>query len=148
MPKTQEKTTIKKETDSLKFKGRFFYANGKRKTSIARVRLYENGKGDIFINNHPINEYFYGTLIGNVKSPLKLVDLQKRFDISVNVQGGGISSQSDAVRHGISKALILFDSALRTVLKKAGFITRDARVKERKKFGLHRARRAPQWAKR
>ena len=148
MPKIQEKTTSKIENESAKFKGRFFYANGKRKTSIARVHLYENGKGDIFINNHPINEYFYGILISNVKSPLKIVDLQKRFDISANVKGGGVSSQSDAVRHGIAKALIQFDPSLRTALKKAGFITRDARVKERKKFGLHRARRAPQWAKR
>lgn len=128
-------------------KGRYFYANGKRKTSVARVRLYE-GKGEIVVNEKPMKEYFFGSLIGNIKAPLKLVDLLKRFDISVKVHGGGVSSQSDAIRHGIAKALIEFDPALRTALKRAGFITRDSRVKERKKFGLHRARRAPQFSKR
>ncbi len=129
-------------------KDRYFYANGKRKTSVARVRLYENGKGEITVNDMPVNEYFFGSLIGNVKSPLKLVDMAKRFDVSVKVVGGGVSSQADAVRHGIAKALTVFDPALRAALKKAGLISRDSRVKERKKFGLHGARRAPQWAKR
>jgi len=137
---TEEKTTERTE--------RYFYANGKRKTSVARVRLYEKGKGKIIVNEQPATEYFHGTLIGNLKSPLKLVDMLKNFDISAKVNGGGISSQSDAVRHGIAKALIVFDPALRTTLKRAGLLTRDARVKERKKFGLHGARRAPQWAKR
>lgn len=139
--------TKTKEKTSTEFKGQYHYASGKRKTSIARVRLYD-GKGEIIVNDRPLGEYFFGTLIGNVKSPLKLVDMLKRFDISVKVQGGGLSSQSDAVRHGISKALIAFDPALRGALKRAGFITRDSRIKERKKFGLHRARRAPQWSKR
>lgn len=147
MAKKIEETTEKSEKTSMERKGRYFYANGKRKTSIARVRLYE-GKGEIIVNNHPIEDYFFGTLIGNVKAPLKLVDMLKRFDITVKVSGGGISSQADAVRHGIAKALTVFDPALRTPLKRAGFLTRDARVKERKKFGLHRARRAPQWSKR
>ncbi len=129
-------------------KGTYYYANGKRKTSIARVRLHEKGKGEITVNDRSLNEYFFGTLIGNVKSPLKLVDMLKRFDVSVKVIGGGVNSQSDAVRHGIAKALIVFDPALRTVLKRAGLISRDSRVKERKKPGLHGARRAPQWAKR
>lgn len=148
MPKTQEKIIPKEEKVSAKFKGRYFYASGKRKTSIARVRLFADGKGNIVINDQPIEDYFFGTLIGNVKSPLKSVDLLKHFDISAHVQGGGISSQADAVRHGIAKALITFDPALRVTLKRAGFLTRDARIKERKKFGLKRARRAPQWAKR
>lgn len=148
MPKTEEKTIIKEEKITTKFKGRYFYACGKRKTSIARVRLYENGKGDIIVNNHPIEEYFFGTMIGSVKSPLKLVDMLKSFNISAYATGGGISSQADAVRHGIAKALMESDPALRGILKKAGFLTRDSRIKERKKFGLHRARRAPQWAKR
>jgi small subunit ribosomal protein S9 len=129
------------------FKGRYHYANGKRKTSIARVRLYD-GKGEIVVNEQPLNDYFFGSLVGNVKSPLKLVDLMKRFDISVKVTGGGVSSQADAVRHGISKALLVFDPALRSTLKAAGLLTRDSRVKERKKFGLHGARRAPQFSKR
>lgn len=128
-------------------KGRYHYANGKRKTSVARVRLYD-GKGEIIVNNASLADYFHGILIGNVKAPLKLVDMLKRFDISVRVVGGGVSSQADAVRHGIAKALMVFDPALRAPLKKAGYITRDSRAKERKKFGLRRARRAPQWSKR
>lgn len=126
----------------------YFYANGKRKTSVARVRLYAEGKGDILVNGKPMKEYFFGALVGNVLAPLKLVDLQKSFDITVVVTGGGVSSQADAVRHGIAKALLEYDPNLRLTLKKAGLLTRDSRVKERKKFGLKRARRAPQWAKR
>jgi len=138
----------KKEETMEKNPNRYFYANGKRKTAVARVRLYENGTGKIVVNEQPIDDYFFGILIGNVKSPLKLTTTQKTFDISVKVIGGGISSQSDAVRHGIAKALLEFDPGFRADLKKAGFLTRDSRVKERKKFGLKRARRAPQWAKR
>ena len=145
---TAAKETPVKDQTMAKKAGRYFYANGKRKTAIAQVRLYEKGKGDILINNHPLDDYFFGTLIGNVLFPLKLVNLQKTFDVLVRVQGGGISAQSDAVRHGISKALTVYDPALRSVLKKAGLISRDSRVKERKKPGLKRARRAPQWAKR
>ncbi len=139
--KTEEKTSMQR-------KGKYYYANGKRKTSVARVRLYEKGKGGIIVNNQPVSDYFFGTLIGNIKAPLKLVDMLKSFDITAKVNGGGVSSQADAIRHGIAKALIVFDPNLRAVLKKAGLLTRDARVKERKKFGLHRARKAPQWSKR
>jgi small subunit ribosomal protein S9 len=128
-------------------KGRYYYANGKRKTSAARVRLYE-GKGDILVNDKKMEDYFFGTLIGSVKAPLKLVNMLKNFDITVKVTGGGVSSQADAARHGIAKALIVFDPVLRATLKRAGFLTRDSRTKERKKFGLKRARRAPQWSKR
>jgi small subunit ribosomal protein S9 len=142
MPKTVDKTIPKED------KGRYFYANGKRKTSIARVRLYPDGKGEIIVNEKPLNDYFFGSLIGNVKSPLKLTDSLKHFNITATVIGGGISSQADALRHAISKALIIYDPILRAILKKEGYLTRDARVKERKKPGLHRARRAPQWAKR
>jgi small subunit ribosomal protein S9 len=133
---------------NMQLDGKYYYANGKRKTSVAMVRLYDNGKGNVLVNGLPIEQYFFGILIGNVLAPLKLVNLQKHFNITVVVQGGGVSSQADAVRHGIAKALLVFDSTLRGVLKKAGYITRDSRVKERKKFGLKRARRAPQWAKR
>ena len=147
VPKTAEKTTTKDEKPSKERKGRYYYANGKRKTSIARVRLYE-GKGEMIVNAKDIKEYFFGTLIGNVKAPLKLVDMLKRFDITAKVVGGGVSSQADAVCHGIAKALTVFDPALRAPLKRAGFLTRDSRIKERKKFGLKRARRAPQWSKR
>ena len=144
-----EEDNTKQDKDLLmKHKGHYFYANGKRKTAIARVRLYEKGKGNIIVNNQPIEDYFFGTLIGNIKAPLKLTKLQKTFDITVKVVGGGISSQSDAVRHGIAKAILVFDPSLRPTLKKVGFLTRDSRIKERKKYGLKRARRAPQWSKR
>jgi small subunit ribosomal protein S9 len=142
--KIQEKTPAEK----TERKDHFFYALGKRKSSIAHVRLYENGKGEITVNGHPIADYFFGELIGDVKAPLKLVDLMKRFDVVAEAIGGGISSQADAVRHGVSKALVVFDPSLRLILKRAGFITRDSRAKERKKPGLKRARRAPQWSKR
>lgn len=132
----------------MKKDGHYFYANGKRKTSVARVRLYENGKGEIIVNNKLITEYFFGELIPSVKAPLKIANALKLFDITALVTGGGVSSQADAVRHGISKALLEYDPELRPQLKKAGFLTRDSRVKERKKPGLKRARRAPQWAKR
>lgn len=127
----------------------YFYASGKRKTSIARVRLYPNGKGDIVVNEKPSQEYF--TLLtskGIIYSPLKLTGTNKQFDVSIKVCGGGISSQAEAVRHGIARALLEFDPGLRATLKKAGFLTRDARIKERKKPGLKRARRAPQFSKR
>lgn len=133
---------------AMKRDSHYFYANGKRKTSVARVRLYENGKGDIIVNNRPADEYFFGELISSIKAPLKIANALKIFDITALIKGGGVSSQADALRHGISKALLEYDPALRSELKKAGFLTRDARVKERKKPGLKRARRSPQWAKR
>lgn len=145
MPKAETKPAVSTPTQR---QGANYYANGKRKSAIARVRLYVDGKGDISINGNSIDDYFFGTLIGNAKSPLKLTNTLKHFDIIAYVQGGGISAQSDAVRHAISKGLLAYDPALRPDLKRAGFLTRDARVKERKKFGLKRARRAPQWSKR
>ncbi len=146
--KVAGKRKQKKDMSLMKKDGRYFYANGKRKTSVARVRLYENGKGEIIVNNKPVDDYFFGELIGSIKAPLKIANALKLFDITALIQGGGISSQADALRHGISKALLEYDPELRSELKKAGFLTRDSRVKERKKFGLKRARRAPQWAKR
>jgi len=137
-----------KEKNLMVREGKYFYANGKRKTSVARVRMYENGKGEIAVNNKPVDEYFFGSLIGNVTAPLKLANATKMFDITVLVVGGGVSSQSEAIRHGISKALLEYDPELRKMLRQAGFLTRDSRNKERKKPGLKRARRAPQWAKR
>ncbi len=127
---------------------KYHYACGKRKTSIASVRLIENGTGKVVVNEQPMEEYFYGVLIGLVKAPLKLVGKTKAYDLSVKVQGGGKSSQAEAVRHGISKALVEADMLNRPTLKKAGFLIRDSRVKERKKPGLKKARRSPQWAKR
>lgn len=127
----------------------YLYAAGKRKTAIARVKLFPRGKGVITVNNKPLNEYFkLLTSTGVITSPLKLTGLHKEFDISVKVLGGGISAQAEAIRHGIARALLLYNDTLRATLKKAGFLTRDARSKERKKPGLKRARRAPQFSKR
>jgi len=128
---------------------RYFYANGKRKTSIAKVRLVPKGDGSIIINERPLKDFFaIAEQRAAVLAPLKIVGKDKDFAISVVVTGGGATGQSEAIRHGIAKALIEIDPLLRTTLKKAGFLTRDPRVKERKKPGLKRARRGPQWAKR
>jgi small subunit ribosomal protein S9 len=140
---TPAKTATKKSLQE------FLYAAGRRKTSVARVRIYPKGKGIVVVNGKPINEYF--TQITSkeiITSPLKAAGLTKDFDVSVKVAGGGMSSQADAIRHGIARALLLFDDTLRTTMKKAGYLTRDARSKERKKPGLKRARRAPQFSKR
>lgn len=128
--------------------GKYFYASGKRKCSIATVRLYK-GNGVITVNNKPISEYFVlKVLIGVVKSPLKLTGMDGKYDVTANVLGGGIHSQADAIRHGIAKALVEADPLNKHTIKQAGMLTRDPRVKERKKFGLKRARRAPQFSKR
>ncbi|MEK7523433.1 MAG: 30S ribosomal protein S9 [Patescibacteria group bacterium] len=129
--------------------GTYFYANGKRKTSVAGVRLYQNGKGVITINGRTFENYFpVFTDQDKIMAPLRMANTLKTFDIVVQVHGGGIHSQAEAVRHGVSKALLEHDSNLRTTLKPMGFLTRDSRIKERKKYGLKRARRAPQFSKR
>ncbi|MBP0969299.1 MAG: 30S ribosomal protein S9 [Oscillospiraceae bacterium] len=126
----------------------FFAGTGRRKTSVARVRLY-NGTGVITVNGREINDYFgLDTLKYIVNQPLELTNTTGKFDVVVNVQGGGIAGQAGAIRHGISRALLLYDENLRPELKKAGFLTRDPRMKERKKYGLKAARRAPQFSKR
>ncbi|HCW32696.1 MAG: 30S ribosomal protein S9, small subunit ribosomal protein S9 [Candidatus Peregrinibacteria bacterium GW2011_GWF2_39_17] len=133
----------------LRFNGPNYYAHGKRKTSIARVRLYPKGQGRILINNISYREYLTIKETHEIViSPLMLCDQVKNVDIAVKVEGGGPHSQAEAIRHGISKALQTFNPEFRPVLKKAGFLTRDSRIKERKKFGLKRARRAPQFSKR
>jgi len=127
----------------------YYYGTGKRKTAVARVRLYKNGKGDLTINDIEGKKYFpLSKLHATIESPLKLVSLNKKFDITVKVDGGGVVSQAEALRHGIARALLKYDEALRITLKRAGFLTRDSRVKERKKPGLKKARRAPQFSKR
>lgn len=129
-------------------KGKYSYAHGKRKTAIALVKLYP-GKGDITINEKSIDQYCtVKTLIGLIKTPLKITDNRNKFDIYVKVVGGGINAQAEAIRHGISKALVEIDPTYKSILKKEGLITRDSRIKERKKFGLKRARKAPQFSKR
>jgi small subunit ribosomal protein S9 len=132
----------------MTFTGTYFYANGKRKTAVARVRLYK-GTGRIVINEMDAKEYF-GTkeLADLLHGPLKVTNTDGDWDISVKVTGGGKASQADAVRHGIAKALLAADADYRAVLKPEGYITRDSRIKERKKFGLKKARRAPQFSKR
>lgn len=125
-----------------------YYGTGRRKKSIARVRLVP-GEGNITINKRDIEEYFnYETLKREVRQPLTLTDTLSKFDVIATVNGGGFTGQAGALRHGISRALVKADEGLRGTLKKAGFLTRDARAKERKKYGLKAARRAPQFSKR
>lgn len=126
----------------------YFYGTGRRKKSVARVRVYA-GSGKITINNRDIDDYFgLETLKLIVRQPLALTDTADKFDIVCNVQGGGVTGQAGAIRHGLSRALLQYDENLRPALKKAGFLTRDPRMKERKKYGLKGARRAPQFSKR
>ncbi len=125
-----------------------FHGTGRRKKSIARVYLTP-GKGNIVINKRPIDEYFgLETLKVIVRQPLAATDTADKFDILVNVKGGGYTGQAGAIRHGIARALLTVDADYRPVLKKAGYLTRDPRMKERKKYGLKAARRAPQFSKR
>ncbi|MBQ2834521.1 MAG: 30S ribosomal protein S9 [Clostridia bacterium] len=125
-----------------------YQAVGRRKKAIARVRLIP-GEGKILINGRDIDNYFgLETLKMTVRQPLVLTSLEGRYDILVNVYGGGLAGQAGAIRHGISRALIKADPELRPAVKKAGFLTRDPRMKERKKYGLKAARRAPQFSKR
>lgn len=126
----------------------YFYSAGKRKTAVARVRLIEGGSGQVLVNGEKLKEYFVGTQVENVMAPLMLVGKKAEYDVDAKVEGGGKASQSDAVRHGISRALLLVDENFRGELKRAGFLRRDSRIKERKKPGLKRARRAPQFSKR
>ena len=126
----------------------YFYGTGRRKSSVARVRVYQ-GTGNITINGRDIGEYFgLDTLKLIVRQPLALTETEGKFDIVCTVQGGGVTGQAGAIRHGLSRALLQYDAELRPALKKAGFLTRDPRMKERKKYGLKAARRAPQFSKR
>ena len=127
----------------------YFYGTGRRKSSIARVRLIPGGTGVITINNRTLDNYFgMETLKYIVKQPIECVGVEGKFDVEVKVQGGGFTGQAGAIRHGIARALCQADADFRPVLKKAGFLTRDPRMKERKKYGLKAARRAPQFSKR
>ena len=126
----------------------YFYGTGRRKSSVARVRLYP-GSGKITINNRDVDEYFgLETLKLIINQPFGVTNTVGKFDIVANVNGGGISGQAGAIRHGVARALLLADEAYRPILKKAGFLTRDPRMKERKKYGLKAARRASQFSKR
>ena len=126
----------------------YFYGTGRRKSSVARVRVYA-GEGKITINGRDIDDYFgLETLKLIVNQPLELTETVGKFDIVCTVAGGGVTGQAGAIRHGLSRALLQYSEELRPLLKKAGFLTRDPRMKERKKYGLHKARKAPQFSKR
>lgn len=125
-----------------------FYGTGRRKKSIARVYMTP-GKGNITVNNRPLDEYFgLETLKVIVKQPLVATETEGKYDVKVNVKGGGTTGQAGAIRHGVARALLKVDNDYRATLKKEGFLTRDPRMKERKKYGLKSARRAPQFSKR
>ena len=125
------------------------WAVGRRKTSIARVKIM-SGTGKITINKKDIHEHlkFYPLLMKEIKKPLELVGAEDKYDFFLNVHGGGYSSQIGAIKHGLSRSLLLFDENYKPILKKAGFLTRDARMVERKKFGRHKARKSTQFSKR
>ena len=145
---TKKKVAPKKRVAKAK-KEKFFEAIGRRKTAAARVRLFPEGGKGISVNGKEFKEYFPNLQLQEIiKSPLNLVEAQDKFGFSIKLKGGGVQAQAEAVRHGIAKTLILFNLEFRQKLKKAGFLTRDPRMRERKRFGLKRARRAPQWSKR
>ena len=128
---------------------RYLGAIGRRKTSVARVRLLTKGDKEILVNNRAYNVAFpQFDLQEIILAPLKLMNCLDKFGVSIRVKGGGAHSQAEAIRHGIARTLVLFSQDFRKRLKKAGYLTRDSRMRERKKFGLKRARRAPQWRKR
>ena len=130
-------------------KNPYMYGTGRRKSSVARVRVFPNGTGKITINGRDIEEYFgLETLKMVVRQPLNATETLGKVDIIATVEGGGVSGQAGALRHGISRALLQVSPEFRPLLKKAGFLTRDPRMKERKKYGLKAARRAPQFSKR
>lgn len=146
--KAQEEKPEKNEAEAPE-QVKYFEAVGRRKTSVARVRMFTQGEKQFLINAKPYKEYFpIFELQQIVSSALEKMKCLDRFRILVKVKGGGIHSQAEAVRHGTSLALVIFNPDFRKRLRKAGYITRDPRARERKKFGLKRARRAPQWAKR
>lgn len=152
--KPAETTTVAMERDQetaakLAKGGSFIPAIGRRKTSIARVRLIKNGKGAVAVNGKTFDGYFKTfDLRTQIMAPLKAVGQDTSVDVSALVEGGGIRGQAEAVRHGIARALIVLNPTFRKTLKKLGYLSRDPREKERKKFGLKGARRAPQWSKR
>ena len=140
---------VKKQTGKkIGEREKYFEAVGRRKTAIARVRLFK-GKGDVLVNNKAPQEYFpVARLLKSVLAPFEDLKLSNTFNIIAHVKGGGIAAQAEAIRHGIARALALAEPELKKRLRHIGFLTRDPRMVERKKYGLKKARRAPQWAKR
>jgi small subunit ribosomal protein S9 len=139
----------KEKTIMFKSKKNYFLGTGRRKKSIARVRILAGGTGKIEINKKDIKEYFLNDILKQIVSgPLVLTKNEQTIDIFVTVEGGGLSGQAGAIRHGIARALVNYNEALKPELKKEGYLTRDSRAKERKKYGLKKARKAPQFSKR
>ena len=127
---------------------RYYYGTGRRKEAVAQVRLYP-GAGTMVVNGKPAEEYFSREVdLVAARNPLQVTGMSERFSVMVRVVGGGVTGQSEAVRHGVARALLEADPELRSALRKAGYLTRDSRIKERKKPGLKRARKAPQYTKR
>lgn len=139
-----EPVSLKKNTE-----GRYIEAIGRRKTAIARVRIFESAKSSFIVNELDLPVYFpTEQLQVTVKSPFTKTNLPVKFKVQAQIQGGGISAQAEALRHGISRALLTYDQSLRKEIKQLGFLKRDPRAKERRKFGLKKARKSPQWSKR
>jgi len=143
-----KKKEVENKVEAADFSGKYIQAIGRRKTAVAQVRLYEDGKGAMVVNGIKLSKYFLGDLAANATQALRLTSHLRDFNVSVITRGGGKSGQMEAVRHGISHALLKFDENNREVLSTAGFLTRDKREVERKKPGLRKARKAPQWSKR
>ena len=143
-----EQPTREVSRESAKKQDGAYWSVGRRKTAVARVKM-QAGKGEIIVNGHPLEEYYAEQLVrATVMAPLAAVERQDTFDVSVKVAGGGKMSQAGAIAHGVARALLQYDAVLRPQLKKEKLLTRDSRMKERKKYGLKRARKAPQFSKR
>lgn len=142
------KATENKEKKEAGLSGKYIKAIGRRKTAMAQVRLFAKGSGIFIVNNKKIGEYFNEAKASIAYQPIKAAGLEKTADVSVITKGGGINAQAEAVRHGLARALVLFDTELQGSMRAKGWLTRDSRKVERKKPGLKKARRAPQWSKR
>ncbi|HLI06107.1 MAG TPA: 30S ribosomal protein S9 [Ktedonobacteraceae bacterium] len=131
-------------------KGEYYYGMGRRKTAVARVRLYPNGEGNVTVNGKSAQSYFgqREALMATINSPLRTLELNDTYDMTIKVLGGGVSGQAGAIRHALARALVRVNPDWKPALRRAGFLTRDPRMKERKKPGLKRARKAPQYTKR
>ncbi|MFH0891319.1 MAG: 30S ribosomal protein S9 [Candidatus Falkowbacteria bacterium] len=145
---TQQTTNKTKVEEPVVLKGKHTSVVSRRKTAVARLRIYKKGTGIFIVNGRKLSDYFSQDKINTIKQPLKLTGNLKAFNFSIVVKGGGGVGQAEAIRHGIAKALVEMDETIKPVIKPKGWLTRDSRKKERKKPGLRRARRSPQWSKR
>lgn len=145
---TEKKPKEETTEEAVSFKGKYISTIGRRKSSVARIRMFKKGVGEIMVNDMKISKYFDADIVSLIKQPLKLTSHLKDINITIIVTGGGKKGQAEAIRHGIARALVELDENLKPVIKPKDWLTRDARVKERKKPGLKKARRAPQWSKR